>query len=168
MKTLFGIVISLLVLWVSIIPSDALAASSASVTSNNTSFEDKKLIGENFTGHSLQEAQFTNVDLSSTNFSGVNLIGSVFNGALLEKSNLHGADLSYAISYVSSFNHANLTDAILVGSILKRTTFAEADITGADFTDASLDQSELKRLCKVASGVNSKTGISTKDSLECS
>ncbi len=167
MKKLLSFLTIFMVISCALFPMSAWAASSASVTSIDTKFENKNLVGEDFSGQNFQEVQFTNVDLSSVNFSQSNLTGAVFNGALLEGANLHGADLSYAISYVSSFKKADLSDAILVGAILKRTSFVDVNITGADFSDAALDSAEISRLCKIATGVNSRTKISTKESLEC-
>ena len=48
-----------------------------------------------------------------------------------------------------------------------KSVFDGAIIDGADFTDANLDLSQRKSLCERASGTNSKTGINTIDSLEC-
>ena len=105
--------------------------------------------------------------MTSANFSNANLIGAVFNGALMESANLHGSNLSYGLSYLSNFDNADLSDAILVGAILKRSSFEGVNIAGADFTDAALDPLQISKLCKIASGVNSKTGVDTKESLEC-
>jgi len=62
---------------------------------------------------------------------------------------------------------ADLSDAILSETILLRSIFNDTDISGADFTDAILDGAQVKELCAKASGVNSKTGITTRDSLGC-
>ena len=65
------------------------------------------------------------------------------------------------------FTGADLSDTILMESILLRSTFDDVDIAGADFTDAILDGAQVKELCAKATGVNSKTGIATRDSLGC-
>jgi uncharacterized protein YjbI with pentapeptide repeats len=62
---------------------------------------------------------------------------------------------------------ANLSDAILMETIMLRSTFDNTDITGADFSDAILDGAQIKELCQKATGVNSQTGIATRDSLGC-
>ena len=48
-----------------------------------------------------------------------------------------------------------------------RSTFDYANITGADFSGALLDGSQMQQLCKIATGVNSQTGVATRDSLGC-
>jgi uncharacterized protein YjbI with pentapeptide repeats len=65
------------------------------------------------------------------------------------------------------FTKADLSDAILAETILLRSTFEGADITGADFSDAIMDGAQVKELCTKASGINSQTGISTRNSLGC-
>lgn len=55
------------------------------------------------------------------------------------------------------FTNANLISAILDG----------ANIEGADFSDSLIDRSMTMKMCKVASGINPKTGISTAESLMC-
>ena len=50
MKTLLRILTVIVAIWTLILPLEALAASSASVTSINTAFEDKSFIGEDFSG----------------------------------------------------------------------------------------------------------------------
>jgi uncharacterized protein YjbI with pentapeptide repeats len=65
------------------------------------------------------------------------------------------------------FTNADLSDVVFVEAILLRSTFDGVDITGADFTDAMLDGAQVKQLCKIAGGVNSQTGIATRDSLGC-
>lgn len=45
--------------------------------------------------------------------------------------------------------------------------FDGADIEGADFTDSLLDKAVAQSLCKRASGVNSRTGVPTAESLMC-
>ena len=91
----------------------------------------------------------------------------MFNGSALIDADLHGADLTNGLAYLSSFKGADLSDAILAEAIMLRTKFDDAKITGADFSLAVLDGYEVIKLCDRAEGVNSKTGISTRESLGC-
>jgi uncharacterized protein YjbI with pentapeptide repeats len=50
---------------------------------------------------------------------------------------------------------------------LLRATFDETAIAGADFSGAILDGAQARQLCQTAAGVNSTTGVATRDSLGC-
>ncbi|MBD2212574.1 pentapeptide repeat-containing protein [Nostoc linckia FACHB-104] len=144
-------------------PLSAQAASSSSITRS----AGDELKGKDYSGQSLIGSEFTNVDLENANFSNADLRGGVFNGTVLQGVNLHGVDFSNGIAYLAKFRSANLSDAVLTDAMMLRSTFDDVDITGADFTNAVLDGVQVKKLCAKASGVNSKTGVDTRESLGC-
>jgi uncharacterized protein YjbI with pentapeptide repeats len=146
-----------------VFPVSAQAASSSSITRS----AGDELQGKDYSGQSLIGSEFTNLDLSKANFSHADLRGGVFNGTVLEGVNLHGTDFSDGIAYLSKFKSADLSDAILTNAMMLRSTFDDVNVGGADFTNAVLDRTEVKKLCANASGVNSKTGVSTRESLGC-
>jgi uncharacterized protein YjbI with pentapeptide repeats len=168
MKTIFRLAIAFFALLLLIIPSvNALAASSSAVTGSTASYENLNLTGKDFSGQNLQSAQFTNVNLQSANFTAADLRGAVFNGAAATEVNFRGADLTNGLAYLSTFKNSDLSDAIFAEAIMLRTLFDGVTITGTDFSLAVLDGQQIKNLCEKAEGVNSKTGVSTRESLGC-
>ena len=118
-------------------------------------------------GRNLQQQEFLKADLEGFDFSGSDLRGAVFNNSNLQKANLTDADLEDVVAYASRFEGADLRGAVLRNGMLMQSRFREAQIEGADFSDAVLDLPERKALCARASGTNARTGIATRDSLEC-
>lgn len=161
MRTFFGLL--LIVMLIIGFPGVAEAASSGAIRA----IDDVKATTQDYAGKNLIRAEFSAVRLSGSNFSNADLRGAVFSGSDLTHSNWSGVDFSDGIAYITDLSGADLTDAVLTSAMMIGSVFKDAKIAGADFSFAVLDRSQVIELCKTASGVNSKTGVSTRESLEC-
>ncbi|MGG6294032.1 pentapeptide repeat-containing protein [Leptolyngbya sp. AN02str] len=145
-------------------PLPAHAASSAAIRA----IDDVQPTSRDYSGQSLVQAEFADARLEEANFSGADLRGAVFNGSNLKNANLHGIDFSNGIAYITNFSGADLTDAVLTSALMLKSSFRDAKVDGADFTDAVLDRQQIVALCKTATGTNPITGVDTRESLGCS
>lgn len=160
-RVLFGFLLAVLILFG--LPQTAQAASSGAIRA----IDDFAATTKDYSEQNLIRAEFSNARLAGSNFSGADLRGAVFSGSDLSKSNWKGVDFGDGIAYITDLSGADLSDAVLTSAMMIGSVFKGANITGADFSFAVLDRSQVVELCKTASGVNPKTGISTRESLEC-
>ena len=126
------------------------------------------ITGIDLHGEDLSKSSIAGAVVRDANLSDVDLHGTVLTLSDLKGSNLQGIDLSDTLSDRVNFQRTDLSNAVLTNMIASGSSFAGAQIEGADFTFAVLDSDDQRNLCKIASGINPKTGISTRDSLECS
>jgi len=118
-------------------------------------------------GKDLRLSNFVQANIRYSKLRGANLRGAYMMKLVAPDVDFTGADMSDALMDRSVFVDADFTDAILERVVLTSSDLNGAKIEGADFTDALLDKTTQQKLCQVAAGTNSVTGVSTRASLKC-
>ena len=126
-----------------------------------------QITGIDLHGQDLSKSSIAGATARDANLSNVDLHGTVVTLADLKGANLKGIDLTDTLADRVNFQKTDLRNAVLVNMIASGSSFAGAEISGADFSYAVLDRDDQKNLCEIAEGVNPVTGIATRDSLEC-
>ncbi len=103
----------------------------------------EKVISRHADGISLKGKRLDGLDLSDLDLSGADLRGAQMQKTVLKGTCLDGADLSGALAQGADFSGASFKNGRAVKSFLSESCFAQAHLSGTDFSQALLKAADL-------------------------